>query len=91
MSKITDQGTAKRLFLKAVELMAEAKALLVPRYFQLFYEYVEGSNRALANAFAMNCLQRNPAAGARPSWISFSSFTCRKQVIGRPRLQRHGR
>ncbi|MDA7948142.1 MAG: GGDEF domain-containing protein [Hyphomicrobiaceae bacterium] len=68
MSKVTDHGTAKRLFLKAVELMAEAKALLVPRYFQLFYEYVEGSNRALANAFA-ELLKRNPQPA--PSELDF--------------------
>ncbi len=68
MSNVTDQSTAKRLFLKAVELMADAGALLIPRYFQLFYEYVEGSNRALANAFA-ELLQRNPQPA--PSELDF--------------------
>ncbi len=68
MSNVIDQSTAKRLFLRAVELMADARALLIPRYFQLFYEYVEGSNRALANAFA-ELLKRNPQPA--PSELDF--------------------
>lgn len=68
MSNAIDQSRAKRLFLKAVELMAEARAHFVPRYFQLFYEYVEGSNQALGSAFG-DLLKSNPQPA--PSELDF--------------------
>jgi len=50
MSNVVDRKKAKRLFLRAVELIAQTGALFVPRYLQLFFEYAEGSNRALNDA-----------------------------------------
>lgn len=50
MSNVVDRKQAKRLFLRAVELIAQTGAFLLPRYLQLFFEYAEGSNQALTKA-----------------------------------------
>lgn len=50
MSEVTDRQQAKRLFLRAVELIGQTGTLLLPRYLKLFFEYAQGSNHALTNA-----------------------------------------
>ncbi len=45
-----DRERANRLYCRAVEVITQTGALPVPRYFQLFFEYAEGSNEDLVDA-----------------------------------------
>jgi len=49
ISHVIDRERANRLYRRALEVIDQTGALPVPKYFQLFFEYAEGSNQALVD------------------------------------------